>query len=111
MASEVHKYSTIIYFINGIFGRSILCMAEKKAGYRRGQKYIRNLRLYEVTKNGRAYWRLRTPEPSGTGFSERDSNRSPDAARCARHQREAAIQIQHDVHDRSPCWPRTRLSI
>jgi hypothetical protein len=25
----------------------------------------------EVRKNGRAYWRLRTPDPGGTGFSER----------------------------------------
>ncbi len=41
-------------------------MPEQKTGYRRGQKYIKNLRLYEVAKNGRAYWRLRTPDPSGT---------------------------------------------
>lgn len=54
-------------------------MAEKKAGYRRGQKYIRNLRLYEVNKNGRAYWRLRTPDPSGTGFSERQFSNEPEA--------------------------------
>ncbi len=54
-------------------------MAEKKAGYRRGQKYIRNLRLYEVTKKGRCYWRLRTPEPSGTGFIERQFSSEPEA--------------------------------
>ncbi|SRR5260221_8263908 len=54
-------------------------MAEKKAGYRRGQKYIRNLHLYEVTKNGRPYWRLRTPDPSGTGFSERQFSNEPEA--------------------------------
>jgi hypothetical protein len=40
-------------------------------GYKRGQKHVRNLRLYEVHKNGRTYWRLRTPDPGGTGFSER----------------------------------------
>ena len=27
--------------------------------------------MYEVHKNGRTYWRLRTPDPGGTGFSER----------------------------------------
>jgi len=54
-------------------------MAEKKAGYRRGQKYIKNLRLYEVAKNGRVYWRLRTPLPSGTGFSERQFSSEPEA--------------------------------
>jgi hypothetical protein len=40
-------------------------------GYRRGQKHVKNLRLYTVHKHGRAYWRLRTPDPSGTGFLER----------------------------------------
>src|SRR5260221_7288009 len=54
-------------------------MAEKKAGYRRGQKYIKNLRLYEVTKKGRPYWRLRVPDPSGTGFSERQFSSEPEA--------------------------------
>jgi integrase len=48
-------------------------------GYRRGQKHVRNLRLYEVKKNGRSYWRLRTPDPSGTGFSERQSSSEPEA--------------------------------
>jgi integrase len=32
---------------------------------------VRNLRLYEVHKNGRSYWRLRTPSPEGRGFVER----------------------------------------
>lgn len=54
-------------------------MAQAGAGYRRGQKYIKNLRLYEVTKNGRSYWRLRTPDPSGTGFSERQFSSEPEA--------------------------------
>ncbi len=54
-------------------------MAVSKAGYRRGQKYIKNLRLYEVAKNGRSYWRLRTPRPSGTGFSERQFSSEPEA--------------------------------
>jgi hypothetical protein len=47
----------------------------------------------------------------GAGFGERHGNRSPDAARRARHQRNAAIQIRLDGHDRSPCWSRRRLSI
>jgi integrase len=48
-------------------------------GYRRGQKHVRNLRLYEVHKNGRTYWRLRTPDPSGTGFSERQFSAQAEA--------------------------------
>ena len=47
----------------------------------------------------------------GTGFSERDGDGSSDATRCARHQRNVAIQIRVDGHDRSPCWSRGRLSI
>ena len=57
-------------------------MAQPRAGYRRGQKYIKNLRLYEVAKNGRTYWRLRTPQPGGVGFSERQFS-SEDEARSA----------------------------
>jgi integrase len=53
------------------FGRFNLVMAQRKAGYKRGQKYIKNLRLYTVQKSGHCYWRLRTPHPSGTGFLER----------------------------------------
>ena len=48
-------------------------------GYRRGQKHVRNLRLYAVTKNGRTYWRLRVPDPSGTGFTERQFSAQTEA--------------------------------
>src|SRR5258707_8452764 len=68
-------------------------MAQPRAGYRRGQKYIRNLRLYEVTKNGRAYWRLRTPDPSGTGFSERQFSNEPEA-----HTAFEIARIAHQNH-------------
>jgi integrase len=71
----------------------ITYMAEKKAGYRRGQKYIRNLRLYEVNKNGRPYWRLRTPDPSGTGFIERQFADEPEARTAF-----DVAYIQHQNH-------------
>src|SRR6516162_4437997 len=48
-------------------------------GYRRGQKHVSNLHLYEVRKNGRTYWRLRTPDPSGTGFRERQFSAQAEA--------------------------------
>jgi integrase len=48
-------------------------------GYKRGQKHVRNLRLYEVHKSGRRYWRMRTPDPSGTGFSERQFSSEAEA--------------------------------
>ena len=48
-------------------------------GYKRGQKHVRNLRLYEVHKNGRAYWRLRTPDPGGHGFRERQFSSEGEA--------------------------------
>jgi integrase len=62
-------------------------------GYRRGQKHVRNLRLYEVTKNGRSYWRLRTPDPSGTGFVERQFSNEPEAQGAFE-----AAYIQHVNH-------------
>jgi integrase len=48
-------------------------------GYKRGQKHVRNLRLYQVDKRGKPYWRLRTPDPSGTGFSERQFSSEAEA--------------------------------
>jgi integrase len=48
-------------------------------GYRRGQKHVSNLHLYEVHKNGRSYWRLRTPSPGGTGFVERQFSAQAEA--------------------------------
>jgi hypothetical protein len=42
-------------------------------GYKRGQKHVRNLRLYEVHKNGRTYWRLRTPDPGGPDLANGSS--------------------------------------
>jgi integrase len=40
---------------------------------------VRNLRLYEVKRKGRSYWRLRTPDPSGTGFSDRQYSNQAEA--------------------------------
>jgi integrase len=54
-------------------------MARQKAGYRRGQKHVKNLRLYCVHKAGRCYWRLRTPDPGGTGFVERQFSSEAEA--------------------------------
>jgi integrase len=62
-------------------------------GYKRGQKHVRNLRLYEVHKSGRCYWRLRTPEPSGTGFSERQFSTQAEALTAFE-----AAYIQHVNH-------------
>ena len=62
-------------------------------GYRRGQKHVRNLRLYAVTKNGRAYWRLRTPDPSGTGYLERQFSALAEAQMAF-----DSAYIQHQNH-------------
>ena len=49
-------------------------------GYKRGQKHVRNLRLYEVNQNGNPRWRLRTPDPSGHGFRERQFSSEAEAS-------------------------------
>jgi integrase len=54
-------------------------MARHKEGYKRGWKHVRNLHLYRVHKNGRCYWRLRTPDPRGSGFSERQYSSEAEA--------------------------------
>src|SRR5260221_2551271 len=81
VARDVHKNSTRFYFSNHDFRRLIHCMAEKKAGYRRGQKYIKNLRLYDVTKKGRPYWRCRPPDPNRTRLCERQVSPEPERHR------------------------------
>jgi hypothetical protein len=43
------------------------------------RQYVRNLHLYEVHKKGRSYWRLRTPNPSGAGFIERQFSDKTEA--------------------------------
>src|SRR5690348_14844366 len=68
-------------------------MTRGKTGYRRGQKYVKNLRLYAVHKNGRSYWRLRTPAPSGSGFSERQFSSEAQALTAFE-----AAYIQHQNH-------------
>ena len=62
-------------------------------GYRRGQKHVRNLRLYEVHKSGRRYWRLRTPDPSGTGYLERQFSSEAEALTAFE-----IAYIQHQNH-------------
>jgi integrase len=54
-------------------------MARNKEGYKRGWKHVRNLHLYRVHKSGRAYWRLRTPDPDGHGFRERQYSSEAEA--------------------------------
>jgi integrase len=54
-------------------------MYSSMQGYKRGQKHVRNLRLYQVHKNGRRYWRLRTPDPCGTGYLERQFSAEAEA--------------------------------
>jgi integrase len=68
-------------------------MARRTTGYRRGQKYVKNLRLYVVDKNGRSYWRLRTPDPSGTGFRERQFSSEAQALTAFE-----AAYVQHQNH-------------
>jgi integrase len=62
-------------------------------GYKRGQKHVRNLRLYAVNKNGRCYWRLRTPDPGGTGFIERQFSSEAEAQTAFE-----VAYVQHQNH-------------
>ena len=48
-------------------------------GYRRGQRHIKNLRLYAIKRQGVTYWRLRTPDPSGRGFKDRQFSSHAEA--------------------------------
>jgi integrase len=54
-------------------------MATEKLGYKRGQRHVKNLRLYAMHKNGRLYWRLRIPQSSGRGFNERQFSAQGEA--------------------------------
>jgi integrase len=62
-------------------------------GYRRGQRHIKNLRLYAILRQGVTYWRLRTPDPSGRGFKDRQFSNEAEAQTAF----EAAL-IQHQNH-------------
>jgi integrase len=62
-------------------------------GYRRGQKHIKNLRLYPIKRQGVTYWRLRTPDPSGHGFRDRQFSNEAEAQTAF----EVAL-IQHQNH-------------
>jgi integrase len=54
---------------------------------------VRNLRLYEVHKGGRSYWRLRTPSPDGRGFVERQFSSEAEAQTAFE-----VAYIQHQNH-------------
>jgi integrase len=56
-------------------------------------KHVRNLRLYEVKKHGRRYWRLRTPSPEGTGYLERQFSSEAEALGAFE-----TAYIQHQNH-------------